>query len=271
MQTFDVFRAVDMSAGRAWSPAVAAGLARHSAAVYDHRGARIRAGLGAAGYDRVEFFGFGRPGVQAYAATATDHAVIVFRGTEPGRLEDILTDLRADLTRGAPFVPGAWIHRGFWESYAAAAAWVRETAQGFGRGPIYVTGHSLGAALALIAGADLALLAIEDRLAVYTYGAPRTGDVGLAAALDDVPVFRVVRCADVVARRPVLLTLEGYRHCGDLRYLDRRGRLWRSPPARSMFVDRTVARITTGRPIRVAVDHHSAEGYAAALAAIAGA
>lgn len=47
---------------------------------------------------------------------------------------------------------------------------------------VYITGHSLGGALAILAAFDLSLLSAKQGVAIscYTYGAPRTGNHAFA-------------------------------------------------------------------------------------------
>ena len=57
---------------------------------------------------------------------------------------------------------------------------------------IWVTGHSLGGALASIAASEMIARGeiVADRVKLYTFGQPRTGDVTYAAAHD-----RIVSCS----------------------------------------------------------------------------
>jgi hypothetical protein len=63
-------------------------------------------------------------------------------------------------------------------------------------GPLLVTGHSLGAALATLAAVDL----LPDKL--ITFGSPRVGDANLAGWFNQIAVHRFVNCCDVVGRVP---------------------------------------------------------------------
>ena len=78
--------------------------------------------------------------------------------------------------------------------------------------PIYLTGHSLGGALAQIAAAELG----DDQVAAcYTFGSPRVGNMYFDLWVKP-PSYRVVNYADIVPQVPLPI---GYRHSGDARYL----------------------------------------------------
>ncbi len=135
--------------------------------------------------------------------------IIAFRGTAD--LRNALTDMDCKLIRAV----GYRIHRGFHEAVEAideslAAALGDE--QGM---RLWVTGHSLGGALAEL----WALRALErghEIAGVYTFGQPRVGDAAFAAYYDSLlrpRTFRVVHGDDVVPRIPWLLAK--YRHAGN--------------------------------------------------------
>jgi triacylglycerol lipase len=79
--------------------------------------------------------------------------------------------------------------------------------------PIYITGHSLGGALAQIASAVLG----DDQVAAcYTFGSPRVGNIYFDLWVKP-PSYRLINYADIVPQVP--LSMMGYRHAGDPRYL----------------------------------------------------
>ncbi|XP_047321540.1 phospholipase A1-Ibeta2, chloroplastic [Impatiens glandulifera] len=77
---------------------------------------------------------------------------------------------------------------------------------------ITVTGHSLGAALALLVADDLSVCAPEvPPVAVFSFGGPRVGNRGFASRIKskDVKVLRIVNSQDVITRVPGLFASEG--------------------------------------------------------------
>ncbi|KAK1430516.1 hypothetical protein QVD17_13321 [Tagetes erecta] len=76
---------------------------------------------------------------------------------------------------------------------------------------ITVTGHSLGAALALLAADDLSTCAKDmPPIAVYTFGGPRVGNKGFAKRLSsqNVKVLRIVNSQDLITRVPGMFVSE---------------------------------------------------------------
>lgn len=180
----------------------------------------VAAALAGAGFADVAFFSSGS--THAFLATGAAGAVVSFRGTEPGDLEDLKTDLSFRLSPSAG-VAGR-VHRGFataldslWEPLASRLCGVR--------GPVRFTGHSLGGALATLAAARHA-----GPAALVTFGCPRVGDAAFRDAFPH-PAFRVVNGNDFVCRIPLF----PYRHVGAVRFLGPDGRLHRDPGVRHRF------------------------------------
>ncbi|WP_319469969.1 hypothetical protein [uncultured Pseudodesulfovibrio sp.] len=121
--------------------------------------------------------------------------VIVFRGTEPTSMADLKADLTAKLT-GAE--GGGRIHTGFKDAYEKVAEDLKKDIKEAGDLPVYITGHSLGGALALVA---TRYIGSDSVGATYTFGGPRVGDAGFFKGIKT-PVYRVVNAADGVARIP---------------------------------------------------------------------
>lgn len=197
-----------------------------------------------------------------------DVGILAFRGT--ASRSNVVTDARATLIDAwgrtsadsalvRKDLPGA-AHRGFdeaasrlWRGDAAdksLAALLRERHRGPNAAPLYVTGHSLGAAIATVIvgyalfgectsidaaekfstpraapAGELAWSLPTTRCprtsdirieALYTYGSPRVGDPRFAEALANmmalrrVAHFRVVNANDVVAR--IAPRFSGYSH-----------------------------------------------------------
>ena len=105
--------------------------------------------------------------------------VLAFRGTAD--LSNWMTDfkgIKVPLT-GYPTCDGCKIHDGFNEAYNVIRPNVLSAVQNlqtiYKRAPIYVTGHSLGGALAVLAALDLDQMG-NNIAGVYTYGQPRVGN-----------------------------------------------------------------------------------------------
>lgn len=127
-----------------------------------------------------------------------DAIVLVFGGTDPGIWETVATD--ADVRR----THDTDVHSGFQSAFDlvrgdvdAAIALSAVTGK-----PLFIAGHSLGGALAALAG-QYALGKNAGPRAVYTFGMPRTGGERFRdeydTALGNI-TYRLVHGNDIVAR-----------------------------------------------------------------------
>jgi hypothetical protein len=161
-------------------------------------------------------------GTAGFVVAGDDMIAVVFRGTQDEL--DWRTNVNASwiVLQG-----GVRVHTGFFQAYwpiretlfATVQRWVEDRPR-----PVYVTGHSLGAALATMATAELAnhdnALVRDSIAACYTFGSPRVGDATFDQFVK-VPLYRVANGIDIVPTVP--LALMGYRHVGDIRYFGTRG------------------------------------------------
>ena len=135
------------------------------------------------GFSDVEFFDIVRGrdiDTQGYIAINEERVLVAFRGTES--IPDWLTNFQAVRD------PGPWrdtnVHEGFQDAFGAAALKIGEIiGRRRGSQEVWVTGHSLGGALAVLLAATLA----ESKIRVtglYTFAAPRVGNKRFAARLN---------------------------------------------------------------------------------------
>jgi triacylglycerol lipase len=161
-------------------------------------------------------------GTAGFVVASDDLIAVVFRGTE-----DEL-DWRSNV-RAAWIVlqGGVRVHTGFFQAYRPIRdrlfATVERLLKAKAR-PVYITGHSLGGALATMATAELANheeRKLRDSIAAcYTFGSPRVGDRSFDQYVK-VPLYRVTNGIDIVPAVPFALL--GYRHVGDTRYFAKVG------------------------------------------------
>jgi len=146
----------------------------------------------------------------AYLAIHKTYAVLAFKGTVPSEPETVATDAR--------FLFRPWkfgeVHTGFLDTAEELRPRIEKAVRKI-KTPIFITGHSLGGALALLA--SILLKGRERFAACYTYGCPRVGNEQFADRLFKVPVYRCVHRADIVPGVPLLVM--GYRQYGDVRFL----------------------------------------------------
>jgi triacylglycerol lipase len=169
---------------------------------------------------------------QVYIAENDTSIVIAFRGSEaPTTLDGlkdwlltnannylILPEGRAGTDFAAAGV-GARFHKGFlealamvWELMLAAVNHAIKTKER----PVWITGHSLGGALALMAAWRLqrSFISIQE---IVTFGAPMIGNDAAAKAFEQEfsgKIYRFVDLEDVVPHLPsVSLVANAYTHC----------------------------------------------------------
>ena len=162
-----------MKAGRPVDREALAFLARFARLAYETR-ASVDASLKL--HDGVEGWRFiDRDDTQAIIVEFDTFQILAFRGTEITSPKDILTDLKFGKTPMESGVGGK-VHRGF---RAATTAAIEDIRAELAVMPTYITGHSLGGALAVITAALLAGpfgLIPNCIVGVVTFGAPRVGD-----------------------------------------------------------------------------------------------
>lgn len=210
-------------------------LARLAKLAYETDKSKLTTGLNEAGFSQFDSFDEGD--TQAFVAVSDDNIVVAFRGTEQN-IGDWMTDLHVKHVTG-PFAGSKnHVHMGFAQALGSEEGFgaeqgvveqkiVKKLDELAGRGhALWLTGHSLGAALATLLAARLRE---RDRPAihgVYTFGSPRVGDSDFARLYDGVlgsRTFRFVNHHDIVPRVP--LRLLKYDHVGTLKYFDGRGNL----------------------------------------------
>lgn len=210
----------------------------------------------AASVNVVDYITDKQTDTHALIIDGTDRLIVAFKGTTSA--QNLKTDLRIshmrasgllptrlggefaeedERTRAAPlFQTRQWskaqIHKGFASAYASIAPRLITKLQSLlqeRRRPVFLTGHSLGGALAMICSFDvhtrLGLPASE--ILVSTFGAPRAANETFRSVYDSqVPTcWRVVVGPDVVAKLPKV----GYKHVGKKVLLTRDGELFLDP------------------------------------------
>lgn len=200
---------------------------------------------------------------QAYVAWNDEIVVVTFRGTETP--QDWVNNANALFVRDGPF--GSSVHSGFryalHEPYGDTTLIERlmkeaEELGEEGRRAVYVTGHSLGAALATLAAAYF----LDGGVAMtgmYTFGAPRVGDSVFAREFNKrgrAKAHRFVKQQDLIARMPGMRF--GFRHAGEMWYISGEEVLSNPPWWRQAY---DFLRITPDGKLDVAADHDLEEGY----------
>jgi triacylglycerol lipase len=163
-----------------------------------------------------------------YVVWHEDASVVVFRGTNEGEAADWAVNLR-DTTFETS---NGGIHRGFWVAYQSLKPQLVATLAKRRPKHLWITGHSLGGALALVCAIDIATDSALAFDGLITFGQPKVARSDLASYVDTALVgkyARVVIRDDIVAQIPL-----GKAYCGSLVWFTSEG-LKRSPPLRSHF------------------------------------
>lgn len=173
-----------------------------------------------------------REGTQCYIAHNPQLAIVAFRGTQPDDWHDLF-DISC-------FFPIMWdvglVHKGFaaalnkvWDRLHAALSALPGSCR------IWLTGHSLGAALA-----SLTAVRIGTRASgLYTYGAPRIGNAVFASRIGQTlrqTSIRYVNDTDVVTHVPPDVGFP-YTHADHLRWINKDGQIGTTRPTFPNVVD----------------------------------
>ncbi len=154
-------------------------------------------------------------------------SVLVFRGSQ--QLQNWLFNLNLWPTR---WPPGGIVHQGF--TQALFAVWKEvDACLAEIPGPVFYTGHSLGAALATLAAT------LRPPHALYTFGSPQIGDKHFAECCQSIPAYRVVNHRDIVAQLPFsVATILDFRPVGELHYITHHQQMWINPSSEIVNSDR---------------------------------
>lgn len=184
---------------------------------------------------------FDNNGTQAILLENDKHLFLAYRGTEVTEIKDIKSDADAVITTSKY---GGKIHSGFKEAYGQVSIEIQTflDQDRYKEKPLFITGHSLGGALATVAAKELTHKG--GVAACYTFGSPRVGDEDWTTDIKT-PIYRIVNAADPVTMLPpgaetvglfawlfgffpyfgksirkfLLSKFGGYFHAGDMRYL----------------------------------------------------
>jgi len=216
-------------------------LAKASKAVYQDESACEEWAVGE-GYS--DFNWFEEEDTQAMVVATDGLCVLAFRGTTD--LGDWMTNLDVFKTRGR----FGEVHSGFQDALNLVWDDILVVLEEYGDGDLYITGHSLGGALATLALTEL------GRGTLYTFGSPRVGDEEFSNIFNHLyKTYRFVNNNDVVPRIPRM----GYEHIGSLRHFTTGGKMLIEPSWARIEWDRLWGRVR----FRVAdgVRDHSMDDY----------
>lgn len=156
------------------------------------------------GFSEVKWFDDPTWGTQAYIAYNSSDLVICFRGSEINQTMDLITDAMF-WPKASTSTEEGKVHSGFQGAFNAIWPQIFQVVEtlavkmkggGYTR-RIWICGHSLGAALALLATVKLQ----GKARATYVYGMPRVGSKDFLKNIKS-PVYRIVNGTDFVPHVP---------------------------------------------------------------------
>lgn len=133
-------------------------------------------------------------------------AVLAFRGSSTSM--DWVHDFIAQQTEFTPIENAGNTHKGFTDIYLSLREQIFQLLALIPPElPLFITGHSLGGALATLAAVDIATNTIFSSPIVYTFGAPRVGDPSFVKYYNyTVPIhWRIQNKYDIVPHLPTLV------------------------------------------------------------------
>ena len=160
-------------------------------------------------------------GAQAYKMESKTDIVIACRGTEPTQWNDVKADLRAFPVLAETV---GRVHKGFKKEVDDLWPMISEDIKkASSKKKLWVTGHSLGAAMATVVAARCTLKeGLHDVEELHTFGSPR---VGWRKYCKSLPIthYRWRNNNDIVTTVPPLFM--GYKHHGTSMYINAYGKV----------------------------------------------
>jgi triacylglycerol lipase len=157
-----------------------------------------------------------------FVLSSKKHNIIVFRGTQR-TIEWVLNINAVYATNDRKVASQSYgtIHPGFSAIYSNISSQTLEAAKKLNPSvPCYISGHSLGAAIATLAAIDIAvnIPRLQKQVQLYSYASPRVGDRVFAREHNRVVPnsYRVVNLADAITLVPFTVFFKTeYVHVGE--------------------------------------------------------
>lgn len=188
---------------------------------------------------------------QAHVGSNENIIVIAFRGTTFTDVDDVIADLKIwPKTHGV-----GWVHAGFRRHARKIMPLIFQYIDQHPNKRIFITGHSMGAAIGLYIAQELQWAGHTD-IVIYSYGSPRLGNRRYVRSIP-IEHHRFVNCTDIVARLPWMFL--GYRHHGTMHYISASGAICK-PTNWRRFTDAVVSKFQAWsqlKPLNVLADHNA--------------
>jgi len=170
-------------------------------------------------------------GVQAMTGSTDDMILVAFRGTQ-NNFETGFQDWMDNLNAAPvdyPDCADCKVHPGFRDAYMSVSSSIRKDVELLLKekphAKLYITGHSLGGALATVCAVHLGASADsigQPVSAVYTFGSPRVGNEKFAAFFHTATLasWRITHSHDAVVHAPGEGSWWGYHHVANEVFYD---------------------------------------------------
>jgi len=166
---------------------------------------------------------YGHKGADAYVLENDTDVIVVCRGTEVKQISDVKADLSISKTKALV----GKIHIGF--NHYVDKIWTSILVHGVdakkNNKTLWLTGHSLGAAMATIMAYRFTNYDLSATpAALFTYGSPRVGDRKFVNHFNTLPFehHRWVNDGDIVTKIPFA---PFFYHCGTMHHIDSKGQV----------------------------------------------
>ena len=131
---------------------------------------------------------------------------IVYRGTQTSA--EWSRDLETEQVPWPPSESQSLVHKGFLSVYLETQTVISEVVESLHPAQVFVTGHSLGAAVATLTGLGLQQNNVIPKLVTYAFASPRVGNVAFADFVNtQTSLFRISNQADLVNDIPLAVML----------------------------------------------------------------
>ena len=142
----------------------------------------------------------------AFVASCNDVAVVIFRGTDD--TEDWIININTYMHQ----TPDGGVHAGFSNAYSAMRQEIIAELKALKPKHLWISGHSLGGAMALVCAYDLVRFQETEISGIFTFGQPRVGRKQFASYLQNQIGMKYVHFVNELDGVPRLPTT--CEHCG---------------------------------------------------------
>ncbi len=154
--------------------------------------------------------------------------IVAFRGSQD--IQNWITNFDAILI---DHEKSGKVHKGFNEAIDLILEDIENNIKGL-EAPLFICGHSLGGALAIVTASRLSV----QPQAAYIYGCPRVGNGDFAKSLNNLTIFRIENHLDMVTNVPPEDKPFNYKHVGKTIYITHDNKLLIDPDELKILDDR---------------------------------